>query len=152
MEKARVIPFRKNAEVAKRLSAVQAKITSLVAKDALFDGVLRLRTGVKIDGIVIGGVVIESTETCMMIIDLSGEVEGNILAPRAIISGAVRGSIHASEILVRSTAKIEGDIFYHRIHIEDGAEVNGRLRKMVAEQQISAESRHDRSEPIALQA
>lgn len=137
--KGRVIPFRKNTEVATRLSAAQAKITSLVSKDALVDGVLRLRTGVKIDGIVIGGVIIESPDACMLIVDVTGEVEGNILASRAIISGAIRGSIHATEILVRSTAKINGDIFYQRIHIEDGAEVNGQLRKMTVQQQAPAE-------------
>lgn len=149
----RVIPFKKNAEVAKRLSAAQAKITSLVAKDALFDGVLRLRTGVKIDGIVIGGVVVESPEACMIIVDVTGEVEGNILASRAIISGAVRGNIHATEILIRGTAKIDGDIFYNRIHIEDGAEVNGQLRKMVAvQQQNPDEPQCEKPELIALQA
>lgn len=151
-EKARVIPIRKNADVAKRLSAAQAKITSLVSKDALVDGTLRLRTGVKIDGIVIGGVIIESSEPCMLIIDNTGEIEGNILASRAIVSGAISGSIHATELLVRSTARINGDIFYQRIHIEDGAEVNGQLRKMMAvQQQISDEPQRETPELIALQ-
>src|SRR3989338_1347134 len=138
-QKNRVIPFRKNVDVAKKLSAAQAKITSLIAKDALVEGVLRLRTGVKIDGIVIGGVIIESSDACMLIVDAAGEIEGNVLATRAIISGAISGSIHATEILVRSTARINGDIFYQRIHIEEGAEVNGQLRKMAA-QQVPAET------------
>lgn len=150
-QKSRVIPFRKNADVAKRLSAAQAKITSLIAKDALVEGVLRLRTGVKIDGIVIGGVIIESSDVCMLIVDVAGEIEGNVLASRAIISGAISGSIHATEILVRSTAKINGDIFYQRIHIEEGAEVNGQLRKMAA-QQVADETQCESKGLVQLQA
>jgi len=150
-QKNRVIPFRKNVDVAKKLSAAQAKITSLIAKDALVEGVLRLRTGVKIDGIVIGGVIIESSDACMLIVDAAGEIEGNVLATRAIISGAISGSIHATEILVRSTARINGDIFYQRIHIEEGAEVNGQLRKMAA-QQVPAETQCETKELVQLQA
>lgn len=150
-QKSRVIPFRKNVDVAKKLSAAQAKITSLIAKDALVEGVLRLRTGVKIDGIVIGGVIIESSDACMLIVDVAGEIEGNVLATRAIISGAISGSIHATEILVRSTARINGDIFYQRIHIEEGAEVNGHLRKMAA-QQVPAETQCEPKEMVQLQA
>lgn len=151
----RVIQFsRKNADVAKRLSAARAKITSLVSKDAMFNGVLRLQTGVKIDGIINGGVIIESAEPCMLVIDKSGEVEGNILASRAIIAGSIRGSIHATEILVRSTAKINGDIFYQRIHIEEGAEVNGQLRKMIAQSALieSCEEQQEQSVQLHAQA
>ena len=88
---------------------------------------------------------------CRLIVDAAGEIEGNVLATRAIISGAISGSIHATEILVRSTARINGDIFYQRIHIEEGAEVNGQLRKMAA-QQVPAETQCETKELVQLPA
>jgi len=126
----RIIPFRKNTNVAAKLNAHLEQITSLIASDAIVEGMLRLRTGVKIDGLVIGGVLIESDVACMLFLSKDGQIEGNVLTPRAIIAGEITGSIRARELLVRGTAKIEGDIFYQRLHIEDGAEVNGRLCKI----------------------
>lgn len=123
----RTLNFRKNMDVASKLNAQKERITSLIASDAIVEGVLRLRKGVKVDGIVIGGILIESDTPCMLFLNSGGQVEGNVLAPRAIIAGEISGSIRVNELLVLGSAKIDGDIFYQRLHIEDGASVNGRL-------------------------
>lgn len=113
----------------KPLSAVEEKITTLLAKDAMIEGVLRLRNGAKIDGIIIGGLMIEGSEMCTMFLSEGAQIDGNVLAPRAIVYGWIKGSIHAHDLVIKRSAKIEGDVYYGRISIEDGAEVNGKLIK-----------------------
>jgi cytoskeletal protein CcmA (bactofilin family) len=124
----RVLPFRKD-QSPQSISTAQEKITSCIAKTAVFVGDLQLSEGVKVDGRVQGNVIIASESSCMLFIETSGTIEGNVIAPRAFVCGTIKGNITATEIMVRSTAVIEGNINYHRLLMEDGATVNGTLNK-----------------------
>jgi len=60
-------------------------------------------------------------------------LSGNITAEKAEIHGEVKGDIIAKSISCGSTAKIVGDIMHHRIHIEDGAYIDGNCKKFIQE-------------------
>lgn len=58
---------------------------------------------------------------------------GNITAEKAEIHGEVKGDITAKNITCGATAKIVGDIMHQRIHIEDGAYIDGNCKKFIQE-------------------
>ncbi len=60
-------------------------------------------------------------------------LSGDITAEKAEIHGEVKGNITAKSIICGSTAKIIGDITHHRIHIEDGAYIDGNCKKFIHE-------------------
>ncbi len=54
-------------------------------------------------------------------------VTGGIEAQSARLSGKVIGSIKAKELVVLKSARIEGDVHYDALTIEQGAHVDGRF-------------------------
>jgi cytoskeletal protein CcmA (bactofilin family) len=77
----------------------------------------------------------------------SSEVVGAIRAESARLSGTVRGSITASELVILKTARIEGDVFYDALTIEQGAEVDGRFAHRVPAATHEAVLASDDGEP-----
>ena len=56
----------------------------------------------------------------------NGLVEGNITCANADISGEVKGTVNVSEmLLLKSSARINGDIFTSKLSIEPGAVFTG---------------------------
>jgi cytoskeletal protein CcmA (bactofilin family) len=78
-----------------------------------------------IDGTVVGSIELTSHPVT---INEGATVEATILAHSVTVSGAVRGSIHASaRIVVEKTASIDGDLVAPSISVQDGATIHGRL-------------------------
>ncbi|MGB6756847.1 MAG: polymer-forming cytoskeletal protein, partial [Xanthobacteraceae bacterium] len=51
----------------------------------------------------------------------------------AEISGQYEGSLTVREnLLVRTTGRVSGTVYYGRLHIEDGGEINGDVKSVVA--------------------
>ena len=57
----------------------------------------------------------------------SSEIVGAVNAETARIAGTVRGTISARELVILRTARIEGDVEYDALTIEQGAQVEGRF-------------------------
>jgi cytoskeletal protein CcmA (bactofilin family) len=57
----------------------------------------------------------------------SGEIVGAVKAESARLSGTVRGTINVRELVVLKTARIQGDVHYDALTIEQGAQVDGRF-------------------------
>lgn len=61
-----------------------------------------------------------------IVIGGKGYVEGSLTCANAEISGTVKGKIYVSEKLtLRSTAKIEGEIYTKVLSVEEGAKITG---------------------------
>ena len=62
----------------------------------------------------------------------SGTVTGNIDAEEARIGGLVEGTVAARNLVLESSARIQGDIVYQTISVAAGAQVDGRLARSEA--------------------
>jgi cytoskeletal protein CcmA (bactofilin family) len=74
------------------------------------------------------GYVRGRVEAAAIVIEASGDVEGDIHAPSITIRGRFSGEIHGGTVTLQSTAKVEGDIVYDSLSIESGAKLEGQCR------------------------
>ena len=59
-----------------------------------------------------------------IVIEANGSAIGELLADIVAIKGRFDGSIHGLDVILHSSAKVSGEIFYQALTIENGAEVN----------------------------
>lgn len=71
---------------------------------------------------------VEGDITCNALVQGEGsEILGTVKAETVRIAGTVRGAVFAREVVILKTAKIEGDVAYDALTIEQGARLDGRL-------------------------
>jgi cytoskeletal protein CcmA (bactofilin family) len=99
---------------------------SVLGADVIIKGDIAATADLHIDGRVEGDIACAS-----LVQGQTSEVVGAIRAETARLSGIVRGSITASELVILKSARIEGDVFYDAVTIEQGAEVDGRFAHRV---------------------
>lgn len=95
---------------------------NLVGEGTTFEGTVRADNDVRTSGKVIGTLKAEGKA----MIAESGLVEGEIIATEAVIAGRVEGEVQVEERLVlKSTARIDGNIDTDRLVVEEGAQFSG---------------------------
>jgi cytoskeletal protein CcmA (bactofilin family) len=98
---------------------------NLVGKGTVFEGTVRAENDVRASGQVIGTLRVEGKA----MISESGSVDGEIIATNADVAGRVQGDIEIEERLVlKSTARVEGNIETDRLVVEEGAEFTGECK------------------------
>lgn len=96
---------------------------SIVGGDTVIVGNVSANTDLHIDGRVEGDIA------CTALVQGEGsDVLGAIHAETVRIAGRVEGSVTAREVVILKTARIHGDISYDALTIEQGAQLEGRLR------------------------
>ncbi|MFA7596059.1 MAG: polymer-forming cytoskeletal protein [Novosphingobium sp.] len=95
---------------------------SVIGPDVVIKGDIKASADLHVDGRIEGDISCSS-----LVQGESSAVTGAILAESARLAGRVQGSISASQLVVLRTARIEGDVFYDALTIEQGAEVTGRF-------------------------
>ena len=109
-----------------------SRVDSLVGKRARVLGEIRFSEGLHIDGLIKGNVVSDDDQPATLSVSDSGTIEGHVKVPNVIISGTVKGDVYSSEYVeLGSTARIEGDVYYGLIEMAMGAEVNGKLVRII---------------------
>lgn len=104
-------------------NAMSGGTFSVLGADVTIKGDISATADLHVDGRVEGDIA------CAALVQgQSSEVIGSIRAESARLSGTVRGSITASELVILKTARIEGDVHYDALTIEQGAEVDGRFQ------------------------
>ncbi|MDP8914780.1 MAG: polymer-forming cytoskeletal protein [Pseudomonadota bacterium] len=58
----------------------------------------------------------------------SSKISGSIQAARVRIAGIVEGGIEARDLAVEATARVTGDVTYGRLHVANGASLEGKLK------------------------
>lgn len=82
-----------------------------------FKGELRFETTFRVDGKLHGTVVSEGT----LMIGETGDVDGEIRVGQVVVSGVVRGTIHASRrVQLCATGKLFADLHTPALVVEDG--------------------------------
>jgi cytoskeletal protein CcmA (bactofilin family) len=108
---------------------------SVIGTDVVITGNVRATTELHVDGKIEGDI-----ECASLVQGEASCIEGAVKAESARLAGAVKGSITARELVVLRTARIEGDVHYDTITIEQGAEVDGRFSHRVPGQSEAARS------------
>ncbi len=109
-----------------------SKVDSLVGKRARVLGEIRFSEGLHIDGLIKGNVVSDEDSPATLSVSDSGTIEGHVKVPSVIISGIVKGDVYSSDYVeLGPTARIEGDVYYGLIEMAMGAEVNGKLVRII---------------------
>lgn len=103
---------------------------SVLGPDIAIKGDLTATMDLHLDGRIDGDI------SCAALVQgESSEVTGAIVADSARVAGTIKGSITAGVLVILKTARIEGDVAYHTLTIEEGAQVNGKF----APRQVEAE-------------
>jgi cytoskeletal protein CcmA (bactofilin family) len=107
--------------------AMAGSTFSVLGSDTAIKGDLAASADLHIDGRVEGDV------TCTSLVQgETSEIVGAIKAETARLSGTVRGTISARELVVLKSARIHGDVHYDALTIEQGAQVDGRFAPRTA--------------------
>lgn len=107
----------------------QPPIRSLIAHGSHITGNIRFNDGLRIDGALVGEIRANDDMPSILVISESASVTGAVHADHIIISGAVKGPVHANVMLeLQPKARIEGDVFYRALEMHQGAVIAGQMR------------------------
>lgn len=111
----------------------QPPIKSLIAHGSHIAGDITFRDGLRIDGALTGDIHASEDQPSILVISELATVTGGIHADHIIISGQVRGPVHANLMLeLQPKARIEGDVYYRALEMHQGATIAGQLHPVVA--------------------
>ena len=98
---------------------------SLLSLDLVIDGSVSTGGELQIDGTING-----SVRARAVVVDANGVVYGDIAAEEVIVRGRVIGPIRPLHIHIYAGAHIEGDVINQTLSIENGAHVDGKIRRV----------------------
>ena len=105
-----------------------SSINTLVGAGTRVEGNIEFTGGFHVDGRIKGDVKAVDGKNAVLSISEHGSVEGQVVAPRVVLNGSVKGNVHASERLeLGPKSRVDGNVEYKLIRIEVGGEVNGNL-------------------------
>ncbi|MCJ2179851.1 bactofilin family protein [Novosphingobium album (ex Hu et al. 2023)] len=99
-----------------------ASTFSMLGPDTVITGNIEATADLHIDGRVDGDIACSS-----LVQGEDSQITGAIRAETVRVAGLVRGTIAAREVVILKTARIEGDVAYDTLTIEQGARLEGRL-------------------------
>ena len=97
-------------------------VQTMIGAEAVVNGPIKLRGGIIVYGKVYGDIHTEGPVR----ITISGQVIGDIQASDAHIGGSIQGNVTVSNrIVLGRKSELKGDLIYHSLVIEDGAQFEG---------------------------
>ncbi len=97
---------------------------SVLGADLAITGDIAASADLHVDGTVKGDIACSA-----LVQGETSTIEGGVTAETARLAGRVTGSITARELVILRTARIEGDVHYDALTIEQGAQVEGRFAR-----------------------
>jgi cytoskeletal protein CcmA (bactofilin family) len=131
--------FKKNGKEQQPLEINQNEISTIIGEGYVFTGELKGASVIRIEGRIIGNVNVDSG----VVLGEKGIIEGNIITKSAIVYGTVNGNVKTSQLEIKKSGHVTGDITTDTVEIELGAQYNGKLN-MNKPQQLPVE--HDLAE------
>ena len=113
----------KNKNQQQPLEISQHEISTIIGEGFVFIGEVRGASVIRIEGKIIGNVHVENG----VILGEKGNVEGDINTKSAIIYGTIKGNVKSTQLEIKKTGLINGDISTDTLEIELGAQYNGKL-------------------------
>ena len=136
--------FKKNKKQDQSLEISENEISTIIGEGFVFIGEVRGTSVIRIEGKIIGNVHVENG----VILGEKGNIEGDMHTKSAIIFGTIKGNVKSSQLEIKKTGIINGDISTDTLEIELGAQYNGKLnmrRQIVPE----TSSEKDQAEEIS---
>ena len=97
-------------------------VQTMIGAEAVVNGPINLRGGIIVYGKVYGDIHTDGPVR----ITLSGEIIGDVQASDAHIGGRIQGNVTVSNrIVLGRKSELKGDLIYHSLVIEDGAQFEG---------------------------
>ncbi|HLY52106.1 MAG TPA: polymer-forming cytoskeletal protein [Steroidobacteraceae bacterium] len=107
-------------------------IDTLIGKGVRVQGDIDFLGGMHLDGAIAGNVRSDSAPDSTLSVSETGSIEGSVDVPNVILQGQVRGDIRAAErVVLGATARVEGDVYYGVIEMTLGAQIMGKLVRIV---------------------
>lgn len=105
------------------------KVDTLIGQRTEVHGDIVFNGGLHIDGAIKGNIEAGGNDgSSILVLSDKGSIEGEVRVPHIMIDGQVIGDIYASEsVELAPHARITGNVYYKRIEVAMGAEVNGSL-------------------------
>jgi len=95
---------------------------SVIGTDVVIKGDISASADLHVDGRIEGDIACSS-----LVQGEDSTIEGSITAESARLAGTVKGTISAKQLVVLKSARLEGDVHYDALTIEQGAAVEGRF-------------------------
>ncbi|MDP8917220.1 MAG: polymer-forming cytoskeletal protein [Pseudomonadota bacterium] len=103
---------------------IEQPAASVIASDLLIKGGIEGRGEIQLQGKAWGDVKVER-----LMVGEAAMLEGSVDAVVVEVRGKVTGSITARQVRLLASAKVEGDITYEQLSIDNGAHFEGRCIK-----------------------
>lgn len=95
-----------------------------IGAGTIIKGEIIIEGNVRIDGSVHGSI----TSKGKIVVGKTGKIEGEVECQTAAISGEIKGKFITHDLIsIKSSAKLEGDIYYGKIEVDKGATIDGSL-------------------------
>lgn len=130
--------FRKNKAESVALTGaapIKKSVPSIISSDLNILGNLISEGLIDIDGSVEGNIKADQVT-----VRGNGKVRGDIAANVVHMYGEVQGVIRASSVYLYSSCRIEGIVVHQSLSVEDGAFIDGKLKRMQDRVSTSPES------------
>jgi cytoskeletal protein CcmA (bactofilin family) len=101
----------------------QTEIMTIIGDDFEFVGNIKSKSTMRIEGKIIGDVIVQKG----IILGEKGTIKGNVETDAAVIYGTINGNIKSKQLEIKQTGCINGDIKTDMLGIEMGAQYNGKL-------------------------
>lgn len=102
-------------------------VESLITGNCEISGDIRFTGVLFLDGKVTGNVSAED-EKALLTVGPHARIEGEVRVPNIVIHGQVVGDVYArAHVSMSPQARVDGNLYYHLIEMNMGAEVNGKL-------------------------
>ena len=125
------------------------KVETLIGQSTEIRGDIVFTGGLHLDGKVVGNVIAEGNENCVLIISDRGCIEGEVRVPVVILNGIVIGDVYASErVEFSNKGRVNGNVYYNMLEMAMGAEINGSLVHCENEKKL-LEHQKDKSESVS---
>jgi len=110
------------------------RITTTLGKETDFNGVMRFRDSLKIDGTFSGEIV----SSGFLYVEQGAVITANIRVGSVVVGGTVKGNIEATEKLeMLATGKVYGNIRTAKLRIADGVIFEGKCEMIRNPQAIN---------------
>lgn len=109
-------------------------IDILIGAKAEVNGSIAFSGGLRVDGKVKGDITAKGQANSTLVLSEQAEINGDVTVPHIVLLGKIRGNVHSSEhIELQPKAEITGDVHYKLIKIAEGAVIDGKLMRKIAE-------------------
>ncbi len=101
---------------------------TIVGTETRVNGDMHFSGGLHIDGIVHGNVSADPDSEASLSLADGATIDGGVTVPFVLLEGIVKGDVFANKrVILGSTARVIGNVYYNLIEMAIGAEINGKL-------------------------